>query len=412
MPEARVYVIGVAPTGAASLAPETRRLVNEAEIVFGGQRLLDMFPDLPGEKMVIKNNPARTADLIQENLGRKRMVVLASGDPGFYGIGRYLAGRLGREAIEVIPGVSAMQLAFARIGESWDDAALTSVHSRPIEDIVDLVRSSCKTGIFTDDKHTPAEIARVLEEHGVGSCRAYVCQDLGGEREKVLAADLYELKEMEFSPLNVLILVRDAGEKVPARPGIPDERFHRTREGLITKMEVRAISLARLRPPEDGTVWDVGAGSGAVSVEASLLAGRGTVYAVEKDGEAVAVIRENIRRFGRNNIRVIPGKAPECLEELPDPDAVFVGGSGGRMAEILRTAGERLKPGGRIVVNAVTLETLQTAAESLKAGGFNVEITLVNVARGKDIAGLSRLEALNPVFIISGRRATEGDDGQ
>ncbi len=412
MPEAKVHVIGVAPPGEASLAPETKRLVNEAEMVFGGQRLLDMFPALCGEKIIIKNDPGKIAGLIQENLGRKRMVVLASGDPGFYGIGRYLAERLGREVIEVIPNVSAMQLAFARVGESWDDAALTSVHSRPIEDIVDLVRSSRKIGIFTDDKHTPSEIARVLEERGVGNCRAYVCQDLGGARENVLAADLYDLKEVEFSPLNVLILVREAGEKVPARraPGIPDGRFRRAKGDLITKMEVRAISLARLRPAEDGIVWDVGAGSGAVSIEASLLAGRGTVHAVEKDGEAAAVIRENSRRFGRQNIQVIAGKAPECLEGLPDPDAVFVGGSGGRMAGILRVAGERLKPGGRIVVNAATLETLQAAAESLKAGGFSVEITQINVARSKDIAGLTRLEALNPVFIISGRRAAEGDD--
>ncbi len=194
MPEAKVYIIGVAPGGESSLLPETHRLVNDAEIVFGGKRLLDMFPSLGGQKIILKNNLDETADLIKANLGHKRIVVLASGDPDFYGIARYLTGKLGQDAFEIIPNVSAMQLAFARIKESWDDAILASVHSRSIEDIIDMVRSSCKIGIFTDDKHTPGKIAGVLQEHGIDNCRAYVCQDLGSEQENIVATDLYSLK--------------------------------------------------------------------------------------------------------------------------------------------------------------------------------------------------------------------------
>jgi precorrin-6Y C5,15-methyltransferase (decarboxylating) len=360
--------------------------------------------------MVIRDNLDEVAALIRTNLGSRRIVVLASGDPNFYGIARSLTGKLGQDIFEIVPNVSAMQLAFARIKESWDDALLLSVHSRPVEDIVDLVRSSRKIGLLTDDKHRPGEIARVLQEQGVENCRAYVCQDLGREKENIIATDLYSLREMEFSPLNIMILVKDApAKKAQAQRcfGIPDQEFHRREEGLITKLEIRAVGLAKMRLKEDGVVWDIGAGSGAVSIEASFLAGRGSVFAVEKDAPSVAVIRENIQRFGGHNITVIPTLAPEGLGELPDPSAIFIGGSGGRLAEILEVACQRLKPGGRIVINAATLETLQAASQGLKRKGFTAEITLVNIARSKDISQLTRFQAMNPIFVIAGWREEE-----
>lgn len=415
----KIYIIGVAPGGPASLLPEARRLVKRAEVVFGAERLLKMFPSLGAEKLSIKNNLATVAELIMANLGKKRMVVLASGDPGFYSVARYLTSKLGKDAFEIMPNVSAMQVAFARIGESWDDAALTSVHSRPIESVVEMVRSNRKIGLFTDDRHTPGEIARVLEEHGIDNCRAYVCQDLGTDKESIIATDLYRLKGMEFSPLNVMILIGDAqkpGENAPAQQllGIAEESFQQPTagRGLITKLEVRAISLAKLGLTENSIVWDIGAGSGAVAIEASLLAGKGTVFAIEKSNEAVSAIRENIRRFSRHNIKVIQAFAPDSLEELPDPNAVFIGGSGGNLSEISGVACRRLKPGGRIVVNAATLETLYAAVNGLKEYGFAVEVTLVNVARSKDISNLTRLEALNPVFVITGWQETGKISGE
>ena len=192
--------------------------------------------------------------------------------------------------------------------------------------------------------------------------------------------------------------------------GIPDEKFLGLEAGLITKVEIRAVRRARLCLAENSVVWDIGAGSGGVSIEASLLASKGSVFAIERNSEAVAVIGENIRRFDRHNIKVIQASAPEHLDDLPDPDAVFIGGSGGHMGEILRVTCSRLRPGGRIVINAATLETLHAAVESLKANGFAVEVTLVNVAHSKDILNLTRLEALNPVLHIVGWRETERAD--
>jgi precorrin-6Y C5,15-methyltransferase (decarboxylating) len=403
----KVYVIGVAPDGASSLLPEARRRVNHAEIVLGGKRLLDMFPSLTGEKITIRNNLTEITDLIRKKLRHKRMVVLASGDPNLYGIAKSLVDKLGKDIVEIIPNVSAMQLAFARIKESWDDAAIVSTHSRPIEDIIDIVRSAHKIAIFTDDKHTPREIASVLQQYGIDNCRAYVCQDLGSNKENIITTDLHSLQKMEFLPLNMMILIKDdltMNNHAQAFFGIPDEEFHRLGKGLITKLEVRAVSLAKMCIKEDSVVWDIGAGSGAVSIEASFLARRGGVFAMEKDAQAVAVIRENIHKFGRHNIRVVYATAPEGLGKLPDPSVVFIGGSSGNLAGILDVSCDRLKPGGRIVINAATLETLKAAVDGLKTNGFIAEINLVNVARSKNVSTLTRLEALNPVFVVTGWR--------
>lgn len=411
MSKDKVYIIGVSGSRASSLLPEMRQLINQAELIFGGERLLDMFPLISGQKVAIRHNLAEVTEVIKANVGRKRMVVLASGDPNFYGIAKYLTSKLGKDIFEIIPNVSSMQLAFAKIKESWDDATFTSVHSRPIEDIVETVRSSHKIGIFTDEEHTPAAIARVLLAHGVDGYQAYVCQELGGEDERVIETDLYGLSKMRFSPLNILILCRAQQGKAEDEfcyrlLGIPDEEFRQRRPkgGLITKLEVRAISLAKMYLAADSVVWDIGAGSGAVSIEASFLARNGRIFAIEKNTEDVAIIRENLQRFGASNVEVIQALAPDGLGDLPDPTTVFIGGSGGRMEGILDIACHRLKPEGRIVINAVTLESLNTAVNGLKTRGFTAEVTLINIARSKDIANLTRLEALNPVFVVTGMR--------
>lgn len=408
MPENKVYIIGVAPEGADSLSPAARRLVTQAELVFGGERLLKMLPSLGGEKVTVRNNLAEVARLVQTNLGHKRMVVLASGDPGFFGIGRYMTEKLGKEAVDIIPNVSAMQVAFARIRESWDDAALVSLHARPIEELIAVLCSNDKVGVFTDNEHTPAVIAGALLELGFDGYKAYVCQDLGTANEKVVETDLRGLSQTECSALNVLILQRDPPKKPLSysSPGIPDDEFYqrRPKEGLITKLEVRAVSLAKMCLDESSTMWDIGAGSGAVSIEASFLARKGHIYAIERNPEDAAIIRKNIKKFHRYNIKVVEAFAPDKLDEMPDPEAVFIGGSGGRMEQILDAVSQRLKSGGRIVVNVATLENLHHAAGGLTARGFSVEVALVNIARSRELSDLTRLEALNPVFIITGRR--------
>jgi precorrin-6Y C5,15-methyltransferase (decarboxylating) len=409
MPKDKVYIIGIAPDGASSLFPQSRRLINWAELIFGGKRLLDVFPSLTSEKITIRNNLAEITDLIRKNLGHKRIVVLASGDPNFYGVASYLTNKLGKAIVEIIPNVSAMQIAFARIKESWDDAALVSVHSRPIEDIVEIVHCNNKIGILTDAEHTPAKIARVLLKHRIDDYQAYVCQNLGRKDEKIIKSSLRDLCKMKFSPLNILILLRTKRKKLDRTPhpqwlGIPDEEFYQRslKTGLITKQEVRAISLVKMRLTEESLLWDIGAGSGAVSIEASFLAKKGRVYAIEKNNTDVAIIKKNLQKFRTSNVEVVHTSAPDNLDKLPAPTTVFIGGSGGRMKEILSFVSHRLKPDVRIVINVITLENLNTVVNALKAEGLVTDITLVNVARSTNVMELTRFETLNPVFVVTG----------
>ena len=189
--------------------------------------------------------------------------------------------------------------------------------------------------------------------------------------------------------------------------GLFDEDFEQRRplRGQITKREVRAVTLYSLGLRPGSTVWDIGAGTGSVSVEAGLVAHQGTVYAVERDEESLPLLRNNLERWGSGNVRVVPGEAPEALTQLPDPDAVFVGGSGGNLARILEVAAERLAPHGRIVANLAALERTQEVYKKLKILGFQADVVMVNVARGKELPdGSLRLESLNPVFVVTGRR--------
>ena len=248
----KVYIIGVGANG--SLPPGGLKLVEEADILFGGERLLEMFSSA-GQKVVIKGNLSEVSEQIKSNLGRKQMVVLASGDPNFYGIAKYLVGKLGKEACGIIPNVSSMQLAFARIKESWEDAAFVSVHGREVGEVLKVLSQSRKVAVLTDERWNPAAVAQFLLERGINELEAYLCEDLGTEKEKVTKTGLLELSQMKgFSPLNLLLLLQ---EREPARAfGIPEEEFAHCR-GLITKQEIRAIVLSKLRLSERSIVWDL-----------------------------------------------------------------------------------------------------------------------------------------------------------
>jgi precorrin-6B C5,15-methyltransferase / cobalt-precorrin-6B C5,C15-methyltransferase len=409
MQNSRAYIIGIPPDGAQALPSPVHRMVKQAEHVFGGERLLEMFDLSHCEKTVIRNNLSEIAALMKANIGHKKTVVLASGDPSFFGIAKYLVGKLGKTSVEVIPNVSAVQIAFARIKENWEDAAMVSVHSRPIAEIVATVRQSHKIAILTDARNTPDRIARALLNAGIEDCPVHICQDLGSKKERIISSDLSKLAGLKFSPLNVMIILRTQTTESGGNSqlfGMPETEFERIAErSLITKHEVRAVSLAKLGLTESSTVWDIGAGSGAVSIEASLLAGKGMIYAVERNRKNLSIIESNIKHFCRHNIKVIGTVAPKGLESLPAPSAIFIGGTGGKMSAILDCACGRLKPGGHIVCNLTTLENVYRAMRKLKTNGFSADITLVNIARSRNIAGLTRLEPLNPVFIVTGSRS-------
>jgi precorrin-6Y C5,15-methyltransferase (decarboxylating) len=409
-PEPKIYILGVGSDGFAGLTARARELLAAADLVLGSDHALDLLPEIRAQRQRIGPDLQEVVRTLETNLGHKRMVVVASGDPLFYGVARYLCDRLGKDHFEVLPHVSSMQLAFARIKESWEEAYLTNLATHPLETVLDRIRTAETVGLFTSEEDDPPAIARALLARGLDYFRAYVCENLGGPDERVTQGDLADIQGMEFAPLNVMILKRQPGRPDQPRAagryrgfGNPDDVFAQTRpkSGLITQAEVRAIALAQLDVQPGSVVWDVGAGSGAVAIEAANLARPGMVYAVEQDAADYHLIRANAETFGVRNLSAVHGTAPAVFAGLPPPDAIFVGGTGHEVARMLEMAYKALRAGGRMVVNVATLESLSATYATLKALAGSVEVLLVNVARGTEQLETLRFEAVNPTFLLS-----------
>jgi len=273
---------------------------------------------------------------------------------------------------------------------------------------VDKIVAAEKACVLTDKVNTPAAIARELIERGAEGYEAWLCEDLGLPTEKFTRSDLRGLLELKPSDLNILILIRTYEPNLVQYPliGIDDDEFQTTKK-LITKQEVRAVTLSKLQLQDDLILWDIGAGSCSVSIEASNLMPNGRIFAVERNPQCVAFINENLKKFCTRNVKLIEAFAPEGLEDLPDPDRVFIGGAGGQLEEIIEAVDKRLKSDGMIVLNAVTLDTLTKAVEFLEDHGYTVEATCVNIAKTRRLTEYKMFEAQNPVYIIAAWKGHE-----
>ena len=397
-----IHVIGAGIAGQEGFTPQALELINKSELLFGAERLLGLFPDFSGEKFALDDqNLAEMVGRLQDYDGR--VVVLASGDPLFFGLGRYLLRNLAEELIEFLPNVTSVQYAFAKIREPWDDSVFISVHDRELKDVVDRIVANDKAAILTDGVNTPGMISRELLSRRRSGYKAYLCENLGTDAERIRVTDIKGLLELDVAPLNVLILIReyedDSQAYIPTF-GIPDEEFVSIKK-LITKEEVRVVTLAKLKLRHDMCLWDIGAGSGSICVEADHLLPDGRIFAIERNEECCQFIKENLQKFNTRNVVLIEGGAPDCLEELPDPDCVFIGGSGGNLWEILDTVDQRLAVGGRIVLNASTLDTLTSANEYFGNAGYQVEVVTVNIARTRPHSNYKMFEAYDPVYILT-----------
>jgi precorrin-6Y C5,15-methyltransferase (decarboxylating) len=412
-----VTVIGIGDDGCAGLSARAAGAVASAQVLAGGERHLAFFPQFPGERIVIKGGLSETLERIAALAGEQNVCILASGDPLFFGIGSLVIAKLGAEHVEVLPHPSAMQWAFARVGLKWDDAAFLSLHARSREGFLTRLKRHAKVACFTDDTNTPPALAAHMLEHGETGWQTWVCENLAGPGERVRSFDIAELAACgDVGPLNVLILVRTDPQwrPPPAIAFLHEDAFAKRmpKKGLITKREVRLLSLAQMEIRPASVVWDIGAGSGSVAIEAALLAPEGRVYAIELDPEGVAICRDNLKTHAVDNVHVVAGRAPAALADLEDPDAVFVGGSKGSLAEILEYVYSRLKPGGRLVANAITLENVAEAYQSLRGLGVVPEVTLLSVARGEPLAQYLRYEALNPIHIFAASRPKPAAAGE
>lgn len=405
----RVYIVGIGEDGLEGLTERARRLVLEADIVIGENHTLGLLPPGRAERVLMGADPEAAVRTIQASPG-KRIVVLAVGDPLFYGTAQYLFDRLGEDRFEVIPHVSTMQLAFARVKESWEDAYLTNLSGADIDSVIERIRGAEKVGIFTSEEWSPPKVAKALLDSGIDYFTAYVCENLGSPNERVTRGELSDLVGQQFSPLNVMILVRKPS--APDRPaerigrrlfGNPDEAFlqSKPKRGLLTPAEIRAIVLAELDLAPASVVWDVGAGSGSVAVEAAQIARDGTVYAIEMDPEDHALIVKNAERFGVRNLVAVLGRAPEAWKDLPDPDAVFIGGTGQAVVGLVQGAFARLRPKGRVVTVVSSIDNLADVYRWLHQQTGDVRVRLVQIARGHYQLERMRFHSLNPAFVIS-----------
>lgn len=403
-----IHMIGIGDDGASGLSLECTEWIQGADLLVGGDRHLAFFPEFTGERWTITGGLASLTEKIKTEQAGKKIVILASGDPLFYGIGSYLTQKLQR--VKIHPHLSSIQLAFARAGVGWQDAELVSLHGKSSKGFMQRIHGKSKVAVLTDPENTPNFIASYLLGYDATEYKAFVAEHLGSPEEKTGWYELEEMREGIFSHLNVVLLLHKEGISVTNWSiGIDEDAFVQRKpdKGLITKREVRVLSLSEMRLHAGSVVWDIGTCTGSVAIEAALIAREGAVYAIEKNEGDLENAYQNARKF-RTDITFVHGKAPAYLDEWPNPDAVFIGGSGGEMDEVLRIASERLRPQGRIVLNAATIESLYHASSIMASLGLKTRITLLQVSRSKPILDMTRFEGLNPIYIITAWR--DGED--
>ena len=408
----KIHVVGIGENGLEGLTAAARKLIQNAQVLVGDEHTLASLPATKAERLTPGADWAdwdATVERISAAV-EKRVVVLASGDPLFYGVARYLCDKLGKDRFEVVPHVSSMQLAFARVKESWEDAFLTNLSNHDLSTVLERIRGAEKVGLFTTEATPPAVVARTMLDRGLDYFTCYVCENLGSPDERVTQGELAELVEHTFAPLNVMILVRKPNVPDRAREAIglrlfgnPDEVFlqSKPKRGLLTPMEIRAMVLAELDLGPASIVWDIGAGSGSVAIEAAQIAHEGRVYAVEMDVEDHGLIMENAKRFGVGNLSAVLGHAPEAWQDLPTPDAVFFGGSGQGICRLVDDAYKRLRAGGRLVATMGSIDNLAETHRTLHAHCPNTKVWMVSLAHGNCQMERLRFEAMNPVFVVS-----------
>lgn len=379
--------------------------IGKAEVLIGGRRHLAYFDGVAAERKVIDRDIPGVVAYIRKQMLSRRIVVLASGDPLFHGIGATLARALDDGQLVIVPNVTSVAAAFSRINIPWHDARIVSLHGRGNTDAaLAVLVENPKVAVLTDSHHTPAHLAENMCRFGLVDFRLWVFEQLGLPGERWAWYTPGEAAGMAFTDPNLVVCLANgsnAGEDGFLHLGMPDRCFDH-QNGLITKSEVRAVTLAKLCLHPHHVLWDLGAGSGSVSIEAALLVGTGRVIAVEKNPERVRQIQANKRRFRAYNVEVVQAAAPDGLADLPAPDRVFIGGGGRDLGKIMASAVSRLRPGGRMVVNTVLVDSLGAARETLRTLGYETEVAQVQVNTSREMPCGQRLAAQNPVWIISG----------
>lgn len=417
----KVTIIGAGPGNPDLLSRAALDAIDIADVVIGAHRALvgiDVPPD------VVRCELVKTADIVAaltDAASWQRAVVVMTGDVGLFSGARRLVEALSGDAqvaVRVIPGISSASYLAARLARPWQNWRFASAHGVACDIVAEAERAG-ELFLATSGGEDPSRLSGELVQAGFGDARVTVAERLSYPDERITCATASEIAGQTFDDLNVMLIDFAAGAGSPvgssafraassrwpyASSGIPDELFIRG-DVPMTKQEVRAVALAKLRLTATDTVWDVGAGTGSVSIEAALVARAGSVWAVERNAAGVRLIRENADAFGCGNVHAVPGVAPEALAKLPVPDAVFVGGSAGELPSIVEAALEKNSQ-VRLCVPCVTVETLTEACALLSGSRFKgFEACQVSAARAEAVGSHHLMRAQNPVFLVSARGA-------
>ena len=419
-----ITLIGILDDGWAGLSDAAREQLAKADVIIGAGRTLDLVrasvskAELKDMDGALTRVPAWAQTALAEG---RAVAILATGDPLCHGIAAWLGDKLDAP-LEILPNVSTFQLACARFRQPWQDIIIASCHSKdagewfagatPTHGLYPAMRAIAQHAhvfLFTGPENNPARLARALQTAGYASDEvslSVACRLQLPDEQLFPALTLDEAARTDFPEPNV-VLVQRAERSGAQTFGLDDlEYIQRTPEkGLITKQEARAVSLAKLRIKPDATVWDIGASSGSVGLEAARLTPHGHVWAIEKNEGDAANARANAARFRISNYSLFDGKAPQHLDTWPNPDAVFIGGSGGELGELIRQILARLKPGGRLVMNFVTLENLATATSALNESAAEWDVVQLQASRSQPILDMHRMAAQNPVWIVTAAKA-------
>jgi precorrin-6Y C5,15-methyltransferase (decarboxylating) len=404
-----VHILGIGAAGVVGLSPRARAALARATFLAGGTRHLALIATREVETFTIKNNLLDLVARLRARGPDERCVVLASGDPLCFGIGAFLRAHLGPEALIIEPAVSSLQLAFARAALPWQDAAIASIHGRPLVPTLLPLLGRSLIGLFTEDGDSPARVAEFFLERGLDDYTVWVGENLGAEDERVTCLPIRELIGRSFGTLNVLILqrLRPVDSRMIRLAIPPDHAFAQPETGpvLLTHAEVRAIVLSRFHDLPEGPLWDIGAGLGGIAVGLARLFDRAEIVAVERSPAQIEFLEANRRRFEAWNVRIVMGEAPEVLAGEDAPAGAFLGGSGGRLDAILDVIFDRLRPGGVLVANFVGLQNLLQCVERLDGVGWTRDVRLVQISQGQELAGLTTFAPRRPVWVVRAVRA-------
>jgi precorrin-6Y C5,15-methyltransferase (decarboxylating) len=403
-----IHVIGIGLDGAAGLSPALLTMIDQAAILAGSDRHLSYFPEHPGRRWPLLGLEARLQEHMQQPTPSP-VVVLTSGDPLFFGLGRRLLQVLPAEHLTFHPHISSVQLAFNRIKRPWQEATLISAHGRSLARLEQALKQhKTPIAVLTDPVNTPAAIARYLVSLALPvTYQLWLCENLGSSEERIQRLSIEAAQQVTAAALNVVIL--EQMENAPPLAdlpvfGLPDAAFccFRDRPGLITKREIRVQILAELALQAHHVIWDVGAGTGSVSIEIARLVPQTQIWAIEQTPAGYDLIRQNVARFAVDNVTPVHGPAPEALTTLPPPHRVFIGGSGGHLSSILDVCATRLQPTGRILVALTTLENLATVTQWLQGqDDWQGHYQQIALTKSVAIGPRHRWSPLNPVTLVS-----------